>query len=302
MQDARRFDWDDLRFLLALARHGSTIAAGRVLGVDQSTVHRRLSELERALGGRLVHRHATGYRLTELGHRVVPLAETVERAVRALEQRLEECRLEAAGVIRLTCPEPLVSRLTRSGLLDRFRARYPAYRVEFVMSDRALDLARGEADVALRSGDVEDDQLLGRKIADSIWAVYASHEYLERHGAPERIEDLERHAWIGFDASMSSHRAARWLSQVAPGATIVARNGSVLGVLSAAKSGVGVAALPTALGDAERDLVRVLGPIPELARAWRLLTSPALRSTPRVAALFEFIADEAEALRPILTG
>jgi DNA-binding transcriptional LysR family regulator len=302
MQDPRPLDWDDLRYFLALARHGSTIAAGRALGVDQSTVHRRLAELERCLGRPLVHRHPTGYRLTELGQELISHAERVEEAVRGFERRLEEAQRGEVGIIRLTCPEPLVTRLTRSGFLDRFHARHPELRVEFVMSDRQLDLVKGEADVALRSGDTDGHELVGRKIADSIWAIYASRGYIERHGAPRTVEDLEHHALIGFDASMTGHRAARWLARVAPGATFVARNDGVLGLVHSARSGVGVAALRTALGDAEPDLVRVLGPIPELTRAWRLLTSAELRPTHRVSAFFEFVLGELEALRPVLTG
>jgi len=295
-------DWDDLRYFLAVARHRSTIAAGRALKVNQSTVHRRLTELERRIGRKLVKRHPTGYRLTELGQEMVAYAERVEQATAAFEQHLEASARDAVGVVRVTCPEPLVYRITQSPLLDRFHARHPGLRVEFVMSDRYLDLARGEADVALRSGDTADDELVGRKIADSFWAVYASTGYVERHGRPARIEDLERHALVGFDETMAGHRAAKWLSQVAPNATVVARNNSVLGLLYAVKAGVGIGPLPTALGDEEAGLVRVLGPVPELARIWRLLTTPELRRAPRVAAFFDFVVEEIEALRPILTG
>jgi DNA-binding transcriptional LysR family regulator len=195
-----------------------------------------------------------------------------------------------------------VYRITQSSLLDRFHARYPRLRVEFVMSDKYLDLMKGEADVALRSGDTDADELVGRKIADSLWAVYASHKYIERHGKPDRVEDLNQHSVVGLDETMTNHRAAKWLRQVAPNAKVVARNNSVLGLLYAVKSGVGLAPLPTALGDEEEDLVRVLGPVPELARIWRLLTHPDLRRTPRVSAFFDFIIEEGEALKPILTG
>jgi DNA-binding transcriptional LysR family regulator len=296
------FDWDDLRYFLAVARQGSTIAAGRALQVNQSTVHRRLTALEHRIGRPLVKRHPTGYRLTELGEEMVAYAEKVEQAVQAFEQQLEAMRRDAIGVVRVTCPEPIIYRITQSSLLDRFHARYPGIRVEFVMSDKYLDLAKGEVDVALRSGDTDDNELVGRKIADSFWAVYASRTYVAQHGGPERVEDLERHPLVGFDDTMTNHRASKWLRQVAPGGKIVARNNSVLGLVYAAKAGVGVAPLPTALGDAEADLVRVLGPIPELARIWRLLTTAELRRTPRVAAFFDFIVEEIDTLKPILTG
>ena len=107
---------------------------------------------------------------------------------------------------------------------------------------------------------------------------------------------------MGFDDTLSDHRAARWLAQVAPNGRIVTRNNSVLGLLYSVKASVGIAPLPTALGDAEAELVRVLGPIPDLARIWRVLVHPDLRHTRRVAAFFDFIVEEIEALRPIITG
>jgi len=295
------FDWDDLKYLLAVARHHSTIAAGRALGLSQSTVHRRLIELERRTGRQLVIRQTSGYRLTELGQQLLPFAERVETAAREFELQVIGVGRDLTGVIRVTCPEPLVYRITQSSLIERFNARHPNLRIEFVTSDRYLDLAKGEADVALRSGDT-DDELVGRKIADSFWAVYASKAYIGRHGRPERVEDLSRHSLVGLDESLSAHRAAKWLKDIAPDATMAARNNSVLGLMYAVKSGVGVGPLPTALGDAQEELVRVLGPIPELARSWRLLAHADMRRTPRIAAFFDFILEEREALKSILTG
>lgn len=296
------FDWNDLRHFLAVARCGSTTAAARELKVDQSTVQRRLAELERRIGQPLAERHPSGYRLTPFGKQLLPHAQRVEEGVLALEQAVRSSARELTGVVRVTCPEPIVYRLSRSQVLERFRARHPRLQVEFLMSDRYLDLGKGEADVALRSGDTVDNQLVGRKIGDSLWAVYGSRAYLERHGKPADLQALARHALVGFDDSLAAHRAAVWLRQVAPGARLAASADSVLGLVSSVKAGMGLAPLPTALGDAEPDLVRVLGPIPELARAWRILTTPRLRRTPRVAAFFEFMAGEVEALRPVLTG
>jgi DNA-binding transcriptional LysR family regulator len=246
------FDWNDLRYFLAVARHNSTLAAGRALGLSQSTVQRRLAELERRIGRQLVRRLPTGYRLTECGEEMLPHAERIEQAVMAFERHVEASKRDV-GVIRVTCPEPIIYRITQSTLLDRFHARHPNFRVEFVMSDKYLDLSKGDAGVALRSGDTEDNALVGRKIADSFWAVYASRKYIERHGKPDRIEDVDHHSVVGFDETMTNHRAAKWLREVAPNAKIAARNNSVLGLVYAAKAGVGLAPLPTALGDAEED-------------------------------------------------
>jgi DNA-binding transcriptional LysR family regulator len=296
------FDWNDLQHFLAVARLGSTTAAARGLNVDQSTVQRRLAELERRIGQPLVERRTTGYQLTAFGEQLLPHAQKVEQSVQALEKVIRSTARELTGVVRVTCPEPIVYRISRSPLLERFRARHPALQVEFMMSDRYLDLGKGEADVALRSGDTVDNQLVGRKLGDSLWAVYGSRAYVERHGRPSGVGELSQHALIGLDESMAGHRAAVWLRQTAPNARIAARADSVLGLVSSAKAGVGLAPMPTALGDAEQDLVRVLGPIPELTRIWRILTTKQLRRTPRVCAFFDFMVSEVETLRPILTG
>lgn len=222
--------------------------------------------------------------------------------MQALERVVQSSARELTGVVRVTCPEPIVYRLSKSQLLERFRSRHPRLQVEFLMSDRYLDLGKGEADVALRSGDTEDSDLVGRKVGDSLWAVYGSHAFLERHGKPQDVQDLARYPLVGFDEGMAGHRAAAWLRQVAPGARLAATADSVLGLVSSVKAGMGLAPLPTALGDADPELVRVLGPIPELARSWRILTTKRLRRTPRVSAFFDFMASEVEALRPILTG
>ena len=296
------YEWSDLRYFLAVARHGSTMAASKSLRVSQSTVHRRLKELERKLGRALVTRHATGYRLTEFGEQMLPHAERVEHAAEGFAHQRDALQRSDLGVIRLTCPEPIMYRITQSALLERFHARHPGLRVEFVMSDKYLDVANGDADVALRSGDTDDDVLVGRKVADSIWAVYASTAYVAKHGRPRRAEDLADHHVVAFDATMAKHRVSQWLAKVAPDAQIQARNNSVLGLVYAVKSGLGVAPLPLPIGDAEPDLVRLFGPVPELARSWRLLTHPRLRKTPRIAAFFDFMKDEADAVRQILTG
>jgi DNA-binding transcriptional LysR family regulator len=293
------FDWNDLRCFLAVARHGSTIAAGKALRLSQSTVHRRLAELERRLSMKLVVRTPAGYRLTDPGKSLLPYVVQVEAAVEKLERFAAGEAGANRGLIRLTCPEPIVQRLTP--FIERFHAQHPDYRVEFVMSDRYLDLAKGDADVAFRSGDT-DDELVGRKIADSVWAVYASRSYVERNGKPATVQDLQQHPLVSLDESMRGHRVAKWLSEVAPEAKIVARNNSVLGLVYGVKAGLGIGPLPTAIADGEPELVRVLGPIAELARVWRLLTHADLRRSPRIAAFFDFTMQERETLRQILTG
>jgi DNA-binding transcriptional LysR family regulator len=296
------YDWNDLKHLLAVARHGSTLAAARSLGVNQSTVQRRIAELERKLGCALVERHQSGYRLTQLGEHLQPFAESVASAASAFEHHAKLEDTSKSGLLRLTCPEPIAARLTNSGFTNRFHTAHTDIHIEFVLSDRYVDLSTGEADVALRSGDTEDGVLVGRKIADSIWGIYASRTYVARVRVPQSIEDLAAHPLIGFDEKMQKHRLSIWLSRVAPDAQYAARSSSVLGLVSAAKSGVGIASLPVALGDAEPDLIRVINLAPELTRAWRILCHPNVRQTRRVVLFFDFVHAEIDNLKPVLTG
>ena len=241
------FDWNDLKYFLAVARHHSTIAAGKSLGLSQSTVQRRLAELERAIGQPLVKRHPSGYRLTKFGEELLPHAERIEAAVIDLERRVNDEANDLTGVIRVTCPEPIIGRMTKSALIDRFQSRYPKLRIEFVTSDRYLDLSKGEADVAFRSGDT-DDELVGRKVADSIWAVYASRDYVEQHGKPATVNDLRDHQLVGFDETLSMHRASIWLRNVAPEVKMSARTNSVSGSHLCSKIGIRPRATPRVPG------------------------------------------------------
>jgi DNA-binding transcriptional LysR family regulator len=170
------------------------------------------------------------------------------------------------------------------------------------MSDHYLDLAKGEADIAIRAGQSPDENLVGRKIGETRWAVYASRSYVERHGRPQRIEDIERHFVVAMDGGLKNYRAAQWLRSIAPHATIAARCDSWPGLLLAVKSGAGLTPMPVAAADRDNELVRVIDDIPELLTAHYLLTHRDLQRTPRVRAFFDFVAAEIKAFRAMLSG
>lgn len=296
------FDWNDLRYFIAVARGGSTLAAAKALRLSQSTVHRRLEALERQLGQQLVVRHATGYRLTELGDELRRYAESVEQSVTNFERRAAAWDKDVRGTVKVTCPDEVGSRLLTSGLIDRFSERYPALRVEFVMSDRNLDLAKGQADIAIRGVAPTDEALIGRKIAESAWAVYASKAYAQRCGTIKRPGDIDHYSIILLDGAMRDHRSARWLRSVAPNARIAARASNLPAMLLAAKSGAGLAALPVIVGEKDDALVRVLGPVQEIATPFYLLMHGDMKRTPRVRVLFDFLIEGLPQLKQLLSG
>lgn len=294
------FDWNDLRYFLTVARTGSTIAAAKELGVNQTTVQRRLAELEDRIGCKLVERHPTGYQLSALGQELLPCAKSVEEAIAGLERRLLSIDKALTDTIRITCPEALVNPLVKP-LVDAFQARYPGLLIDLIVTERLLDLSRGEADISIRGGEPRDDVLIGRKISDNPWAVYASRSYIERHGRPKRPEDIVHHAIVDFGVAANLH-LGKWLQSVAPHAKVAVHSETVIGALTAVKSGAGLAILPVQLGDPEKDLVRVIDPVPELMSKVYLLVHPDLRKIPRVRTFIDFVFSEIDSYRPLLLG
>jgi DNA-binding transcriptional LysR family regulator len=296
------FDWNDLRHFLAVARHGSTLRAAKALGLNQSTVQRRVAELERRLGRPLFERRPDGYRLTTLGEELRPIAERVESDVTDLERHVASSGTELKGTIRVTCPETAGYRMMKSPLLDSFHARYPGLRVEIVMVDRVLDLAKGEADIAFRTTAPQDNALVARKIAEVPWAVFASRDYVERRGAPATLADIGRHDIIQFDGPIADHTAARWMKSIAPHARVAARCTSTPALVLAVKSGAGISPLPIIAVEREPDLVRLFDKIPELRLPFYLLIHRDMRRTPRVRAFCDFVSSEIKGFRALLVG
>jgi DNA-binding transcriptional LysR family regulator len=296
------FDWNDLRYFLAVARHGSTIQAAKVLGVNQSTVQRRITALEEHLGRPLFERHPDGYRLTALGDELRPIAERVETNVTDFSRRVASSGTELIGTIRVTCPETAGYRMMKSPLMDTFHARFPGLRVEVVMVDRLLDLAKGEADVAFRTAAPKDDALVVRKVAEVPWAVFASRSYVDRHGFPKTPEEIGNHDVIQFDGPIADHTAARWMKAMAPHARVTVRCTSTPALVLAVKSGAGVSPLPVIAVEAEPDLVCLFDSIAELRLPFYLLIHRDMQKTPRVRAFCDFVASETKAFREMLVG
>lgn len=296
------FDWDDLRHFLAVARHGSTIQAAKALGINQSTVQRRVAALERQLRQRLFERRPEGYRLTRLGEELRPIAERVERDITDFSRHSASSNVELVGTIRVTCPETAGYRIMKSPVLDAFHERYPGLRVEMLMVDRVLDLAKGEADIAFRTSDPKDDALVARKVAEVPWAIFASRAYLDRRGAPKTVEEIANHDVVQFDGPIAEHPGARWLKRVAPHARIAARCTSTPALVLAVKSGAAISPLPVIAVEQEPDVVCLFDSIPELRLPFYLLIHRDMQRTPRVRAFCDFVAGEMKAFRKLLVG
>lgn len=266
------FDWNDLRHFLAVAREGSTGAAAKALRVIQSTVQRRLLALEDGLGCVLVERHATGYRLTEHGQLLLASITNVEDAIDAVQRRVASFDNKDVGPVRVTCLVTVGQRIVKSVLLDAFHARHPGMIVELLMEQRMLDLSKGEADIAIRGGAQGPGALVGRKIAELPWGIYASRAFIDRHGCPAEPWEIERFTIVELVDELKSLPAVRWMRSHASQARIAARCANIPSVHLAVKSGAGLAPLPAVYAAADAELVSVFGTIPELNYPMFLVT------------------------------
>ena len=244
-------------------------------------------------------RHLASYRLTPTGEELRRSAEQVEDAVHVFELEVAASDNGLSGTIRVTTTGGVADRLKKTSLIDAFHARHSKFSLELVITDRILDLAAGEADLAIRSGEPRDENLIGRKIADVPWAVFASRSYIQHHGAPRSVADIERHPIVICSCSDEGDPVALWLRSVAPNATVAARCETGSEVLRAVKSGTGIAPLLNHQGDG--DLIAVID-IADLVTPYYLLMHHTMRHRPRVRAFANFVASEIRVFRASIAG
>lgn len=288
--DDMAFDWNDLKAFLAVARGGSTLAASKALSVNQTTVARRIEALESDLKLKLFERGQSGSRLTEAGRDLFAEAEKVERTAGAFEARAEAHGRGLAGAIKVTCVEVLANTFITPAL-GHFRRQYPEVQVDMMITDVALDIEQGEADVAFRSGQsLPASNLVARKLADHEVALYCSRDYAERMGgAPASLADLKDHDLISLEIGGQLFPGVGWMLDHAGGKAPSHTCNTLSNLSHAVRAGLGVAPLGCILADADPRLVRCSDDIPEARASTWLVTRRDLKDTPRVRAFIDFM-------------
>jgi DNA-binding transcriptional LysR family regulator len=283
--------WDDLRYVLAVARAGSALRAAGVLGVNQTTVLRRIDTLETALGVPLFERSTSGQVLTRAGHIVAEVAARIDDQARGLESALAAQRRTITGSVRFTTSEVLAGRLV-TPCMRAFHALYPGIPVELITTDERLDIARGEADVALRAGArPEGAGIVAQRLPDLDWTVYCSRGYAAERGLPDTRDALRGHDVVGLEGRMGQLPGWLWLAAATPGSAVPVRSNSFVSLVSNLKAGLGLGALPAIIGDAEPELVRCLPPPPEIKAELWLIVREQQKNEPHVRAFTEFFAN-----------
>ena len=285
------FDWNDLRHFLAVARTGSTLAAGRSLRVSQTTAARRVTALEGAIGLILFERRPTGYVLTPAGEELMETASLMEDSAGRFADAAAAQAREIGGSVRLTVDEIYAVTMLAPILRD-LHDTHPAIRIELDTTEEKRDLAAGQADVALRSSKGPTDAgPVGRRVANDNWAIYCSRDYAAAHGRPRRRRELGGHPFIGGGSPGVWQIYRAWLDRNGLTEAVAMQHDSSSGMLSAVRAGFGLAVLPCMVADFDPDLVRCLPPDPDNERGLWLLTHERLRHTPRIRAVLDFLYD-----------
>jgi DNA-binding transcriptional LysR family regulator len=290
--------WDDLRYVLAVARHSSLSGAARALGVNHSTVFRRIGAIEDRLKVRLFERLSSGYVPTPAGQEVFATAEEVESEMTALERRITGTDLRLSGTIRLTTTETLAYCFLPTHL-GAFRKRHPSIELELVVTNQTLNLTKRDADLAIRPTNTPPKALIGQRVATVAFAIYAVKDYVADHSGKADLSEVE---WVGWDEARSAITMANWLKQTYPTIKPIYRVDSMVAMLAAVRAGAGVAALPCVAGDGMPDLQRIGGVLPGLSNGLWLLTHPDLRHNARIRAFMAFMKDRISADRDLLAG
>ncbi|MCW6508248.1 LysR family transcriptional regulator [Lichenifustis flavocetrariae] len=284
-------DWDDLRFFLAVARNSSLSSAAKSLHVAQSTVGRRLASLETSLGVRLLNRTPEGYVPTLAGDEVRKQAERVEAEALALERQVIGRDTRLAGLVRVTCSETIASNLI-APCLGTLHVPHPDIMIELIPNARELSLSMREADISVRLRQPEQHDLVVRRIGVAAFGLYASGDYLARHGDLDVRDGCPGHHLITQLDGIQDATQTDWLAELAPRARIAMQTSSHSAALAAAVQGGGLASLLRFRADREPGLIRLtVPPLPSLipsAGIW-LVVHKDNRETPRIRVTLDHI-------------
>ncbi len=287
-------NWQDLRYLLEVVNCGSLTAAARKLEVNQTTVSRRISALEKALNVPLFDRSANGWQITPVGESVLRPIEAIAEEVLGIDRLVQVDRQELSGKLRITAPDTCIQGLLMPGL-NRFSARYPDIDIDVIATEAVLDLSVHDADVAFRATDKPPPNVLGTHIADFAYAVYSTPALLQQY--------LDDPGKVGvIDWSVDHHVAPRWVRAAFPHMQIRYRANSLNVAFNMARQGLGFALLPCGLGDASSRLCRVPTDYRAGTKGFWLLSHIDLRTTARIRIFRDFMLDAIKPYIPLIEG
>jgi len=286
------YEWSDLRIFLAVAREGSTLAASRMLNMNQTTVSRRIEALEHALGLALFTRTTRGFAPTPQGQALMTRIHAVEIAALDVETEATRLTRDLSGSIRDTSAEamyPIVG-----PIMLAYRALHPEVRFENLSAEHRISLEKGEADIAFRAtnGTLKGDTLIAHRLPSVKWGVYCSDAYISANGMPASMHDLSDHAIVAFSGSVATLHFSIWFMSFVRGEQVATTCNSVPNLSGALRAGMGVGLLPVMVGMTTPGLVLCFSPTVETDSTWWIVASPEAYQQPRVRSFMSFAGEK----------
>lgn len=285
------FDWNDLTFFLELARHGRLMPAARRLKVDNTTVSRRIAELERGLDAKLFQRCAEGFLLTEAGHKLFVVAETIEGEMLSIPETLGlQGATHLGGRVRLASMEGIAA-FYLSAKFSEFAAQMPSIVIELVTERHLINLTKREADISVSFVPPQGPRLKVQRVGEFRLALFASEDYLARRGRPMSRSDLEDHDFVDYVDDLVAIEPVHGLLEVLTPANVVFRSTSMAAQQTAIASGVGIGLLPLFSAKTNSSLVPVLRDEVVVRRELYLAVHQDIEYVGRVRAVTRFLTD-----------
>jgi DNA-binding transcriptional LysR family regulator len=278
-------NWDDLRFLLAVADNGSVSAAARVLGVNHATVLRRIAAFEGRHGGQVFARTPQGYTVPLERQGLIEAARNVEAAIYSVERSIEGAQAPLSGAVRVTSTDTLCHGLLPQMLVG-LRSETVDLQVELVCSNVHLDLARLDADIAIRPAAELQSGLVGEIGAELGFAAYGE----------------DQRPWLGLSGALARSKPGTWLAETVHEKAYAGRADSFLTLREMVAAGIGKAILPCVVGDPDRRLSRIDNAIPEMRVGLWIACHPDMVDVPRIRAVRRHVASEMAGRREALLG
>ncbi len=292
-------DWDDWRYALALAHAGKAAIAAEELGVDATTVLRRVKKLEEALDVDIFERRGNSYQPTDVGERLVRAAANMEAEVRSFEVRIGFV-LPPIGALRIMTSEDLAAVILEPYFV-KFRRDYIGIKLDLIIDGRNLGLSHYEVDVAVQTIPPRDHEYEdGERISAVAWSCYTCGRYIEESDLwPRDPRDLRQHSVI---APVDKPLVRRWLENLSPPIYPRLRSTSLMALRQYALAGSGVAILPCYLGDTTSDLTRLFDPIEALTEELWIVSHKDVRNATRVRAFFDYVGELTHDERALIEG
>lgn len=287
----KKVNWDDYHYFLRVARLGSLNAASKALEVNHTTVLRRINALEKNLEVRLFERFKSGYALTESGQQIFDQIEHIESDFLSVERKVAGKDIKYEGTIKLSTTDTLGQHWLPP-YVRKFNNLYPDILLDIDIRTSHTDLTKREADIVIAAVNRHPDYMIGKVLGPIQIRLYASNDYVEKNGQPESLNHLAEHKILILNEELRNIGFNQWLENLVPRSAINLKCNMLTSLYRYALQGLGIAPLPTYVGDRDNRLISIMD-IPEefYGDIW-ILTHPDLKNSVKIRAFMQFMYNE----------